>query len=225
MTIVVTEISTTGWTLSAQLICRDALEHLEAIGVGETMSPADLSVALRGLDAVLKELPLSGYHWPKLSGETALTWASATPQTISLPVDYYDYPLAWKTVNGELVPLVQIPHATWIGMNDRTATAEQPTHFYVSPSKVLHFYPVPTVDPVAKLQYQRVVDDAVSGSAPDVLQTLFNALGYGVANEIKFKFGVNPQKAEGIRLTWEQKKALALESAVSYEPIVFSVAD
>lgn len=215
----------TTWTLTAQEICRDALEHLEAIGIGETISAEDLSVALRGLDAVLKELPLSGYHWPKLSGETALVWSADTPATISLPADYYDYPRVWKTVDSKPLPLTQIPHAQWVGMPDRTVTAPQPTHFYIDPTKVLHFYPAPTVDPGVSIQYQRIVDDASATVTPDVLQTMRNALGYGVANEIKFKFGTNVQKAEGIRLTWEQKKAMVLESAAAYEPINFSVAD
>lgn len=213
----------TSWTLTAQQVCQDALEHLEVVGAGETMSPDDLSLALRGLDAVLKELPLAGYNWPKLSSEASLAWSALTPQTVSLPADYYAYPVVWKTVSGEQSRLEQIPHSAWIAMADRDSTAEAPTHFYVSQAKVLYFWPVPTVDPTATIQYQKIVDDAVSTTAPDVPQYMLNALGYGVANELKFKYGTNPQKREEIRLTWEQKKAMVLANAIPSEVIEFSV--
>lgn len=213
----------TSWALTAQQICRDALEHLEAVGEGEAMSAGDLNAAMRGLDAVLKELPLAGYSWPKLSGDSALAWNAGTPGVVAVPADYFGYPVAWKTVSGEQIPLTPIRHADWIGMTDRTATAEQPTHFYIAPNKTLHFWPVPTQDPGAVLQYQRIVDDAVSTAAPDVPQYALNALGYGVANEIKHKFGANPQKREEIRLTWELKKALVMANSVETAPISFSV--
>lgn len=215
----------TTWTLTANEVCRDALEHLNVVGSGETINADDQVLALRALDAVLKELPLSGYHWPKLSGETTLTWAALTPSYIALPADFYNYATVWKTVDGELVPLKQIPHSAWVAMEGKTNTAEQPTHFYISPAKVLYFYPIPTVDPVAKLQYQKIVDDAVGATTPDVIQTAKNALGYGVANELKFKYGIDAQRSEGIRLTWEQKKAMFLAHAISYEQISFSVDD
>lgn len=208
----------TTWTRTAQEICRDALEHLGAVGDGEAVSAGDLNIALRGLDAVLKELPLSGYSWPKLSGDVALVWSEGTPQTIALPADYFAYPSVRTTAL-----LTQIPHSTWVAMTDRDVVGDEPTHFYISPDKVLHFWPVPTVDPEATLQYQRIVDDAAATSAPDVPQYAVNALGYGVANEIKLKFGANPQRREEIRLTWEQKKAMVLANAIQSEPISFSV--
>lgn len=215
----------TSWILTAQQICTDALEHIGAIAAGETPSAEDMQTALRGLDAVLKELPLYGYTWPKLSGEVTLTWDAGTPQAISLPADYFNYPNAKKTVNGEAVPLIQIPHATWVAMTDRTQTAPQPTHFYISPDKTLYFWPIPTADPVARLQYQKIVDDASASVAPDVLQFWVNPLGYGVANEIALKFGVDQQTRLEVNQRWQDKKARALESSIPFEHISFTVAD
>jgi hypothetical protein len=215
----------TTWTLTAGEICRDALEHLNVVGSGETVSADDQNVALRALDAVLKELPLVGYHWPKLSGEASLTWVLADPDVITLPADFFNYPLVWKTVSGELIPLIQIPHSEWIAKTDKTQTAEQVTHFYVDPAKVLHFWPIPTADPVAKIQYQKIVDDASATVTPDVLQTMKNALGYGVANELTLKFGIDQAKRVEINARWREKLEMALQSAISYEPICISVAD
>jgi hypothetical protein len=215
----------TTWTETATEICRDALEHIGAVGAGETVSADDQQVALRALDWTLKELPLHGYHWPKLSTETALTWSAIAPQTITLPADYYDFPLVRKTVDGETVPLHQIPHSTWVGMTGREDTATEPTHFYISPARVLYFWPVPTVDPVAKIQYQKIVDDAALATTPDVIQTMKPALGYGVADALALKFDVPERKALQIKARWDEKREMVLQSAISSEPVEISGAD
>jgi hypothetical protein len=62
-----------------------------------------MQVALRALDGVLKELPLAGYVWPKLSAEAALAWTAVRP--IPLPDDYFGSPVAWRLVDGKKVPL------------------------------------------------------------------------------------------------------------------------
>jgi hypothetical protein len=220
MAITVTLDAPTDWSLTAQEICADALEHMGALASGETMSAADLQTALRALNAVLKELPLHGYVWPKLSGETALLWEG---QSVALPADYYGFPVVCKTVEGQRVGLTQIPHATWIAMPDRFTATGEPTHFYVSPDSTLYFYPSPTVDPVAYVQYQRIVEDA--SATVDVLQTLHNALGYGVANELAMKYGVPQSDRMEIATRWADKLNNALKNAVPNEPIEFSVAD
>ena len=212
----------TSWTLTATEICRDALEHLQVVGANETVSASDQQIALRALDGVLKELPLAGYVWPKLSGEVALTWGGVGVQTMVLPTDYYNFPVAWKLLNGEKVPLRQIVHANWVQMTNRAATGPV-THFYISPAGVFYMYPTPieVTDPAVYLQYQKIVDDADASLTPDVLQIMKNPLGYGVANELKFKFALDKSERDDIERTWIQKRSMAIESAMSYEPISF----
>lgn len=215
----------TSWTLTASQECRDALEHMNVVGAGDAVTADDQNLALRALDTVLKELPLSGYSWPKLSGDVALTWASGTPQTISLPADYFNYPSVRVTANSQPLPLKQIPHAEWVAKTDRTTTAPYPTHFYVSPDKTLYFWPIPTADPSATLQYQRIVDDAVATSAPDIAQYWLGTLAWGIANELSMKFGLNQAERLEINQRWQDKKKRALENSIPSEPICFSVAD
>lgn len=213
----------TDWTLAAADICTDALEHLGVIGDGEAASGGDMQLALRALDAILKELPLVGYSWPKLSGETALTWTSG--QTIALPADYYSYPVAWKLVNGSKVLLTQLTHAQWIALPTRSSVTGEPHSFYIGPDKVLNLFPTPTVNPVVTLQYQKLVDNAEQTAQPDMPQYWLNALGYGVAHELALKFGVPPAKAAAIEQRWMAKRATALESSIASEPISFEVRD
>jgi hypothetical protein len=212
----------TSWTLLASEVCTDALQHMGVLGEAETASGDQMTTALRGLDVVLKELPLAGYAWPKLSAEAALVWAGV--QAIALPADYYGYPTAWKTLSGQKLPLSQIAHATWVQMPDRAATGPA-THFYIDPAGVFNVWPVPAADPVIKLQYQKIVDDADEGTSPDVLQTWKGALGWGVADELGMKFGVPASRRVEINQRWLGKRALALASSIASEPISFEVRD
>lgn len=215
---------TTAWTLAAADVCVDALEHMGVIGTGEAASGDDMQTALRALDAVLKELPLAGYAWPKLSIDVALAWAAG--QTIPLPDDYFGSPVAWRVVNGQKCPLTQIAHARWIQMADRSSVTGAPTHFYIGPDELLYLWPTPTVAPAVSLQYQRIVDDITDGtSTPDVPQHMLNALGYGVANELLFKFDVPESRAAAISGRWKMKRDAALEYAIACEPICFEVRD
>lgn len=214
---------TTAWTLTATEVCTDALRHLNVIGEGDTPSGDQMQEALKGLDIVLKELPLGGYHWPKLSGETALTWASV--QTIALPDDYYGFPVAWRTDSGVKSPLSQIPHATWVRMTDRTAVGAV-THFYVDKGNTFYMWPTPaTDDPGLYVQYQKIIDDASLAVTPDVLQTWKGALSYGVADEISLKYGAPQATRVEVAQRWAGKRALLLASAIPHEDISFEVRD
>jgi hypothetical protein len=214
----------TSWTLLASEVCTDALQHLGVLGEDETANASQTQTALRGLDVVLKELPLAGYVWPKLSAEVALTWV-AGDQTMALPDDYYGNPVAWRTDEGEKVPLVQISHAYWVQMLNREASGK-PSHFYISPAGEFTMYPTPEAtddDPGVYLQYQRIVDDAELATTPDVLQIWKGALGYGVADEISMKVGAPKDRRVEVNQRWMMKKGLALQNSVSSEVISFEV--
>lgn len=211
---------TTAWTLAAAEVCTDALEHLGVIGAGEAASGDDMQLALRALNAVLKELPLAGYTWPKLSAETALPWTGG--QVLPLPDDYFGAPIAWRLIDGRKRLLTQIPHARWTQMEDRAATGA-PSHFYIGPDQQLYLWPVPETNPAVSLQYQRIVSDADDTAQPDVPQFWLNALGYGVANELLLKFDTPDGKAQAISARWKVKRDAALEHSIESAPICFEV--
>lgn len=213
----------TAWARTALGICTDALEHLGVIGDGETPSASDTQLALRALDAVLKELPLTGCAWPMLSNTTVLAWTAG--QGVALPSDYYGSPLAWRTVNGEQVPLTQMTHAQWMATTGRSKATGAPTHFYTGPDKFLLLYPTPTVAPAVSLQYQRIIPDAELTAAPELPQVWHNALGYGTANELLFKYDIPLAKAQAIAQRWETKRGRVEQSAIESAPICFGVDD
>lgn len=214
----------TSWTETASEICADALRHLGVLAEGETIGASELSLSLRALDGVLKELPLYGYSWPKLSSETALTWVSG--QTIALPADYFAFPVIWITSSGNKSVLTQLTHAEWVANPGRSLATGTPSHFYVSPDKYVWLYPTPTSSPTLTIQYQKIIDDAVSGSSVNIPQHWINPLGYGVANELSLMFTSTPPDVRAeIAQRWAIKRERALEFSIASEPISFTVAD
>jgi hypothetical protein len=213
---------TTAWTRTAGSICNEGLQQLGVLAAGQTANAEDFQAALDALGAVLKELPVYGYAWPALSSETTLTWSSGTPGSVSLPDDFYGYPVVYA--NG--VPLQPLRFTDWADLPSRMPTTDgAPSGFYVSPDNVLRLYPVPTTDPVLTVLYQRIVPDVASGDSTGLSPYWVNALGYGVANELLFKYGIPEPRASRIEKRWEMKKALALASSVSNEAISHQVAD
>lgn len=213
----------TTWTLTAQDICTDGLKHCSAIANNETPSAADMQLALRALDGLLKTMPLAGYNWPKLSGEVPLVWTGI--QTMALPADYYSYPVVWILYLGQKIQLKQISHAYWVKLTNKTTTAPIPNSFYIDPAGTLFLWPVPPGDPVATIQYQKVINDTVQGSMPDVMQIWLNPLGWGVASEIAMDLGVPaPDRAE-LAQRWGAKKTMAMENSIPSEIITISVSD
>jgi hypothetical protein len=213
----------TAWTLAAVDVCTDALEHMGILGAGEVPSGEDMQVALRALDAVLKELPLAGYAWPKLAAEAALAWAGG--QSIPMPADYFGSPVVWRAADVKKAPLIAVPHGRWVQMVNRNSAVGVPTHFYVAPDNTISLWPTPSTDPGLTLQYQRIVNDVSGKAQPDVPQYMLNALGYGVAHECVLKFDTPPARAQEIAQRWMVKRAAALEYAIESAPICFEVRD
>ena len=210
---------TTAWTRTAGAICTEALQNLGIQDSGSSIPPEDMQTALDALDAVLKELPLYGYSWPKLSVRTSLAW---TTNPISLPSDYFGYLRVWA--NG--IPLREMSVTVWNNLTNNVQFADTaPTSFYVDPSNALNLYPQPSFDPLITVQYQRIVDDVAQGQSVDLPQYWNNALGWGVALELGPKFRVPEQELQRIEKMWMQKMTRALGNSVANGPISFDVAD
>lgn len=216
---------TTAWALKAQEVCEVAFQLLGRAEPGDFPSGSEMCTLLRALDTVLKELPLAGYIWPKLTDETALAWVSG--QTISLPADYFGQAAVWRTdsATGRRIELAQIAHGRWIEQLDRTAQGT-PTHFYLSPANVLYLFPVPTIDPGVYLQYQKIIDDVDAQTVPNVPQFWLGALPYGVADETSLIFAKDkPSLRLEINGRWLKKRTAALAYTMPNEDVNMTVAD
>lgn len=216
----------TSWTLSAQDIIVDALQIAEVIGAGETPTADDYNVCLTALQNILKELPLHGVVWPKVTvAPVSLTWASGTPKQVSMPTDYFGQPNIYYTLNSVNVDLEVITKATYDALQQPDYVSTYPQKVYIAPNNIGYLWPVPSADPILKMTYQAIVPDASLSTQPDVVQAWMGGLGLWVAFEISPKFGVDLQKRADIANRFIAKRRMMLAYATETAPIVVGVVD
>lgn len=217
----------TTWTLPVQDILTDALQLIGALGAGETASAEDNDVAMRALQGILKELPLHGVSWPKVTVDpVSLAWDAASPAKVTLPADYFGVPHCYYLADdGGKAALRVVAKAEYEALPDPAATAERPELIYIGPNNTALLYPVPMSDPGLTLTYQAITSDATLAAAPDVAQTWIAGLGLWVANEIAPKFNVDMATRQDIAARFMPRRQLMLAYACETAPISFTVAD
>lgn len=208
----------TSWTQTAQEIYTGALELCEAISDGEIPGASDVALCKRALDGILKELPLHGLSWFKLTTtDVSITWAVLTAQTVTPPSDYFGSPVLKR----DGVPLRQITKAEFDAKAASSATL--PIEFYETPSGTFKLWPTPSTDPALTLSYQAICNDVTSTATPDIKQAWILGFTYWLADEISMKFGVpQPVRAE-IKQRAEEKRNLMKQWAAEQAPIAFTV--
>lgn len=216
----------TAWTLNAQEIISDALQELGVLGAGQTAGASDYDVCLRGLQNVLKEMPLHGLSWPKITAApVALAWSAGTPSTVAMPADYFGVPVISFTLNGANVDLAVIPKAEYDAIQQPATTGAYPQSIYIAPNNVGYLYPVPTVNPSLTITYQAISLDADMLVAPDVVQAWLGGLTLWLANEVAAKFGVPGQDRADLERRFLMRRGLMLAYAAETAPICIQVRD
>jgi hypothetical protein len=214
----------TSWSITASDMIRGALELNGAIDPTEAVSAEDSALCLRELQAIIKELPLHGLSWPKLSSTAvAVTWSIGTPNKVSPPSDYFGVPvLKYTGADTKLHQLVQIPRVKWEQL-DQTITAPYPELFYEAPDRSLYLYPAPTQDPLLKLTYQAIADDATLTAAIDVQQAYLGLFELWIADRISLKFETPAATRAEIKTRMKEARELMKQWAIDKAPISFSV--
>ena len=216
----------TAWTLTAEEVITDALMELGVLGAGQTASPTDYDMCLRALQNVLKEMPLHGLSWSKITASpVALVWSSATPSVVAMPADYFGVPVISFTNASAEVQLSVISKAAHDALQQPARTATYPTQIYIAPNNVGYLYPVPTTDPALKITYQAITLDADMLTLPDVVQAWLGGLTLWVAHEVAAKFGVPPADRADLERRFLRRRALMLAYAAETAPIRFQVRD
>lgn len=217
---------TTAWTLPAQAIIVDALELIGVLGAGQTASAEDYDRCNTALQNILKELPIHGFSWPKITAPaSALMWSSMLPGQVAMPYDYYGSPVVAFGLSQENKHLHIIPKAAYDAIPNPAATALHPECIYIAPNNVGYLWPIPTVNPVLSITYQAITNDAVLSMTPDVVQTWTAGLGLWVAYEVAPKFGVDLATRADIERRFMMRRGLMLSHATETAPIVFGVVD
>jgi len=216
----------TAWTLTAQEVITDALMEIGVLGAGQTANPTDYDVCLRALQNVLKEMPLHGLSWPKITvAPVALAWSVGTPGQVAMPADYFGVPTISFTQSAVNIDLTVIAKAAYDAIEQPAQTSTYPTHIYIGPNNIGYLWPVPTVNPALSITYQAVTLDADLLTTPDVVQSWVGGLTLWVAHEVAPKFGVPPSDRADLERRYMMRRSLMLAWAAETAPIRFTVAD
>lgn len=219
----------TSYTLPTQGILTDALEIMGVLAQGQTAPADDYQKVLTGLQNILKELPLHGVVWPKITpSPVAIAWSALTPGVVALPADYYGAPAFTRTVNGGHPPVYVIAKAEYDRLQydyiDPLANPSlEPQRIYIAPNNVGYLWPIPSVNPLLELTYQAIEMDATISTVPDVAQAWIGGLGLWVANECAVKFSVPMADRQDIERRFLQRRQLMLAYAAETAPICFEV--
>ena len=217
---------TTAWTLPAQSIITDALENIGVLGAGQTASPDDYDKCMTALQNILKELPIHGLSWPKITAPAVpLVWSSGTPGQVAMPADYFGNPVVSFLDTSRNIDLQVIAKAAWEAIPNPTATATHPQKIYIAPNNIGYLWPVPTLDPALSITYQAITNDAVLNMTADVVQTWTAGLGLWVAYEVCPKFVVDMATRADIEKRFMMRRTMMLSYATETAPICFGVAD
>lgn len=217
---------TTAWTLTRERLADKALEHCGVLGVGKVPAHEDRALALETMDGMLKELPIYGYTWPKVINAPATLTLLANTSPTALPTDYYGslQPMLIGA-DGEEVGLSLITLNEWNGIADKDYAADYPDRGYIDPTRRLWTWPVQNADRTLKIFYQKVVDDTVSSTAPDISVPFLLGFAYGIAANIGDAFGVNPNKIQRFEAKWAVARARGINADIQTAPIRFEVYD
>lgn len=221
----------TAYTLPTQEILTDALEIMGVLGGGQTASPEDYGVVLRSLQNILKELPLHGYTWPKVTpAPVYLPWSPLTPGQVAMPVDYYGSPSLVRAYTNQHTPVHVVTKQEFdmvtrefidVGENPSL----EPQRIYIAPDNIGYLWPVPLADPLIMLTYQAIASDAELSMTPDVAQTWQGGLALWVAYESCPKFGVDMATRADIERRFLLRRSLMLSHAAETAPITMGVWD
>lgn len=212
----------TSWTLTAQEVITGALQEIGAIGAGQTASPDDYSVCLTSLQNILKEMPLHGLSWPKITvAPVALVWSSGTPAQVAMPADYFGVPVVSFTQAAANIDLDVMSKARYDALLNPTQTALYPTSIYIAPNNIGYLWPVPTVNPSLSITYQAITLDAAMLVTPDIVQAWVGGLSLWLAYEVAGKFGVPVGDRQDIERRFLMRRALMMAYAAETAPICF----
>lgn len=192
----------TSWTLTRQQLAAAVLRKLGVLADGATATAADLAVVYEALDARLKSLHTLGVLWWKVATVATDLNLTANNAAAALPTDFL-MPVSIKLRDTEDLPVEIMPHQDYQAIPDKTETGvPDRVAFGVANA---YFYPTPQTTYVAKLTYQKIVDDSADGVAPDIIVAGLRALKMMIAYDCADDFEVPEQKI--MRLAAEAKQA------------------
>jgi len=216
MSLIVNPSGTINWSLTREQLAYKSLQKIGRLGAGETPAAEDMQIVTDALEAVLKNLPVHGYKWPKtISGSYAANFAIGV-QTATLPADFYNLvSLSYIDASGNEQFLFPATTMEWNRIvnktNSGTNTTGSPFTVYIDNFNVLHLWPKQQQATVINVYYQQVMLDTVPGTNIDLDSPWMLAIPYGVGVEVAYEFDIPAQKLAGIQAKWVYERDLLIQ--------------
>lgn len=226
MSLIVNPSATINWTLLRERIADKGLEKAGRLGAGETASAEDRSLCLEALDAILKNLPVKGYKWPKtISGSYTANFAIGV-QTATLPQDFYNLvSMNYVDTNGNERFLFPATTREWDDITNKTNNGGETLKAYIDNFNVLHIWPKPSIAIAINVYYQQVILDTVAASAVDLDAAWMLALPYGIAVEIADEFELSEGKIKRLTSKWTYERDMLIQHQAQNQVNQVSVDD
>ena len=190
---------TTSFTRTRNQLADIVLGKLGVKASGASADSADQDVVYEAIDLRLKEIHKLGIFWRKVD-ETPLSFSlTANTSSASATGDIL-FPIRMTVVDGSLDEPVSIIGALEYAAIENKAEQGLPTKALWKGGAEFLFHPVQTSATTAKLVYEKVIDDTVNATAPDVEVSMLRCLKDIVA----FDCGDHWGKPEATMMRWER---------------------
>lgn len=226
MSLIVNPPASADWALKREQLADKGLQKTGRLGAGETAAPEDRQLAIDALEAILKNLSVHGYSWPKtLSAGATITFTTGLASK-ALPTDFLNFiALNFVDSGGNEVPVTMMTTAQWDGIVTKTQTAAYPLQAYIDNFNVLWLWPVPSAPVTLKLYYQQIVLDTVAQANIDLDAQWMLAIPYGIAAEIADEFELSDRKIARLEQKWAYNRDLCIKSQAPRLPTQMQVDD
>lgn len=205
----------TDWSLTARDLCTAALQEGGIIGLGRSMTSAELDACLLRLNGMLKSWLPSGHLEATATVTVPAGSASGTLDTGMGEI------LSVRLLTGTNTyrPLFEMDRAHYYEL-PRPAQAGTPLGYYVSgqlAGDTMYLWPVPTVDTTLAVDYVRLPETVTdAGQTVDVPERYQEAIYANLALRCAGMFGVEPGPELIARAQRLEREMLDAERPRSY---------
>lgn len=184
---------TISFTRTREQTARLVLRKLGTLAANGADNSADMEVIYEAIDLRLKEIHRLGVFWKKV-GKVPLPFSvTASTNSASATADIL-FPLSMTITNGSMDEPVDVIGVLEYAKIENKSETGLPTKALWKGGAEFIFHPVPTAAATAKLVYEKVADDTVAATAPDVEVSMVRWLKDIIAYDVGDEFGASEQR-------------------------------
>lgn len=186
---------TISFTRTREQVARMVLRKLGALAASVSDVSADMDIIYEAIDLRLKEIHRHGIFWRKVD-EVPLSFTLTAGASSASASNDILFPIKMTVSNGSTDDPVDIIGAREYAAISTKSQSGQPTQALWKGSAEFIFHPIPVAAATAKLVYEKIADDTVAATAPDVEVSMVRWLKDLVCYDVADDFGVPEGKIQ-----------------------------